>query len=177
MLAQPMTSYTFWLGQTSILIFAALFLAWWFEMRGNWLRGGGLLGIATCNPPLVLLPIVWLIFDRRFKTLIVGAVTALAMSFPVLYLLGPLNAFHAWYKALFACHVFRVNIPGHPEVFGIQSLLAAAGLPAVDLTLIGILFAVVIWFFRSRLTDTETLALLVVVSLLTVYAHTYSLVG
>jgi hypothetical protein len=177
MLVQPMTSYTFWLGQTTICIFAALFLAWWFEMRGDWLRGGGLLGIATCNPPLVILPIAWLVCDRRFKTLIVGVVTALAMSFPVLYILGPLNAFHAWYKALSSCNDFRVNVPGHPEVFGIQSLLAAAGLPVADLTLIGTAFAIVIWFFRSRLTDTETLALLVVVGLLTVFAHTYTLAG
>jgi hypothetical protein len=177
MLSQPMTSYTLWLGQTTICIFAALFLAWWFEMRGDWLRAGGLLGIATCNPPLVVLPIVWLLCDRRLKTLIVGLLTALAMSFPAVYVLGPLNAFHAWYKGLLSCNVFGANIPGHPEVFGIQSFFAAAGLPVGDLTLIGIACAIVMWFFRSRLTETETLALLVVAGLLTVFAHTYTLVG
>jgi hypothetical protein len=46
-----------------------------------------------------------------------------------------------------------------------------------DLTAIGIVCAVVIWFFRSRLTDAETLALLVLAGLLTVPAHTHSLVG
>ena len=46
-----------------------------------------------------------------------------------------------------------------------------------DLTAIGIVCAVVIWFFRSRLTDAETLALLVLAGLLTVPVHTHSLVG
>jgi hypothetical protein len=93
---QPMTSYTLWLGQTTIIIFAALFFAWGFEMRGDWLLGGGLLGVASCNPLLVLLAIVWRLCDRRFKTLIVGLATALAMSIPAIYiLLGPLNAFHS----------------------------------------------------------------------------------
>jgi hypothetical protein len=73
--------------------------------------------------------------------------------------------------------VIPVNRPGHPEVFGIQSLLAAAGLPLVNLTMMGIALAVVIWFFRHRLTDGETLALLVVVGLLTMFAHTYTLAG
>jgi len=60
---------------------------------------------------------------------------------------------------------------------GIRSLLVAAGVPTIDLTILGIAFAVVIWFFRSYLTDAETFALLVLGGLLTLNAHTYTLVG
>jgi hypothetical protein len=49
---------------------------------------------------------------------------------------------------------------------GIRNFLAAAGIPAVDVTMLGIGFAIVIWFFRSRLTDAETLALLVLAGVL-----------
>jgi hypothetical protein len=177
LLGQPFTSYTLWLGQTSLCIFALLVWAWWFEMRGDWRRGGVLLGIATCNPPLALLPIVWLLCDRRFKVLGVGLVTALVMAIPVLYVLGPLNAFRSWYDSLAIYNVYDVNVPGHREVFGIRSVFVAAGFPMIDLTVIGMAFAGVIWFFRSRLTDAEMLALLVIGGLLTLNAHTYTLAG
>ena len=63
------------------------------------------------------------------------------------------------------------------RLVGIRSFFAAADIFVFDLTAIRIVCAVVIWFFRSRLTAAETLALLVVAGLLTVNAHTPGLVG
>jgi Glycosyltransferase family 87 len=178
LLFAPFTSYTLWLGQTTIIIFALLVWAWWFELRGHWLPAGLLLGVATCNPPLVLLPIVWLLCDRRFKPLLVGLVTALVLSIPVFWVVGPLNAFYSWYEALSLYSVTGGNTPGSRDAFGIRSFVfAASRVTLPDLTVLGVACAVVIWFCRSRLTDAETLALLVLAGLLTTNAHPQTLVG
>jgi hypothetical protein len=99
------------------------------------------------------------------------------MSAPMFYVLNPLGAFQSWFNALSIYQLNDANLPGYKEFFGIRSMLAAAGVPLIDLTIVGIVFALVIWFFRSRLTDVETLALLVIAGLLTGHGRTFALIG
>src|SRR5262249_24690963 len=63
------------------------------------------------------------------------------------------------------------NRLGSCFVIGLSGLVAAAGGPQLDLTLLGVVLTGLLWWFRRRICEDDVLALLTLISLGIVYAH------
>jgi hypothetical protein len=92
------------------------------------------------------------------------------MAYP-LVLNGPVTEMRAWLGALQNYKTHEPNRLGSCFVVGIPSLVAAAGGPALDLTLMGIALTVTLWWYRDRVCEDDVPALLALITLGIVYGH------
>jgi cyclic lactone autoinducer peptide len=90
----PATAVTVCLGQNTFVT-CALLLAGFGTLRRRPIAAGLLFGAATYKPQLWLLVPVALIADRRWKALVVAAITSLALAAISVMLFG-LGPWHAW---------------------------------------------------------------------------------
>lgn len=177
-LGNPFTAHVLWMGQTTLIATAALAGAWVYAWRPSriWLAGT-LMAVATIKPQIALLPILWLLFERRWKVLAVGAAASLLLSLPELLAIGPIETFTGWLSAIARFREVGSNYIGAPHVFGVQNFLAAMGLKVPSLLVVSICATTALWWFRQRVVHWDILALLTTFSLLFGYSHDYDLVA
>jgi hypothetical protein len=174
----PFTHHVLFMGQTS-LIAAALLVCGWYLVYGKqsiWL-GGALLGATTLKPQIAALPILYLLLDRRLRVLGVAALASLLLAAPALWLNGPVVSIRTWLDALALYQGGEFQVAGFQHVFGIQSLLASAGVNIPNLYPLALAAVVVLRLRGQHLAPGETLGLIAAASLLFIYAHDYDLVG
>ena len=152
-LAMPPTAHWIYTGQVTLPAMA-LVIAGWIALRGNAsITAGVLFGLATYKPQYVALTIVWLLLDRQWRSLAVAACVSLMLAAPAVARLGISPAIFGWLGAMSSYNV-DANLPGHPMVMGVPSVLAALGWvqlsPFVAL-LFGLVFVVGLWWGRSSL--------------------------
>lgn len=78
-LGNPFTTHVIWIGQTSLIVAAAIIWAWRSIYNGHPIVGGVLLAVSGAKPQLSALVGFWLLLDRRFLALGVAAVASLAL--------------------------------------------------------------------------------------------------
>lgn len=140
-LAMPPTAQWIYTGQVTLPA-VALIIAGWFALRGNVpVMAGVLFGAATYKPHYLAMTIVWLLLDRQWRILVVTFCVSLMLAMPVMIQLGVFPAILGWLEAM-GSYVVEVNLPGHPMVMGVPSVLAALGGVRVSPT-IALLFALV----------------------------------
>lgn len=178
-LGSPFAAHLVWIGQVTPLA-AALVVGGWVAVRhGHDVWGGLLLGLATFKPHFVLLPLLWLLLERRLKVLAVAAGASAACAAPGLGLTDPLGVLGQWLRAVPTYQGDAANHLGGEFMVGIPSGLAALGVPMPALwalPLLGCLLTVGLWLGRQRLAQDDVLARLVLVLCLGVWVHSNDLV-
>jgi hypothetical protein len=176
-IANPFTLNIIVLGQTTLIVAAALVSGWYYAYRGRWVLSGVLIAISTIKPQLSLLVILWLLLERRWRILAVAAVTTLIFCLVPMVITGPIDVFFHWFASLGAHKNIFANVLGFPAVFSIQNLLYTAGIQVPQLLPLGIVITVLLWRYRSRLIIDDVIGLLLAISVLFGFAHHYDLIA
>lgn len=176
-LANPFTLNVILLGQTTLIVAAALVSGWYYAYRDKWVLSGILIAISTIKPQLSLLFILWLLLERRWRVLAVAAVTTLIFCLVPIAITGPIEVFVEWFASLGKHKNVFANVLGSPAVFSIQNLLYAAEIQVPQLLPLGIVITGLLWRYRSRLLIDDVIGLLMAISLLFGFAHHYDLIA
>lgn len=181
-IGNPFTNHVVWMGQTSLVAFAATMGAWVFAERKRWLIAGVCLGLASFKPQLCLLIGLWLLLEREWKTILTAAVTAVTLAvYPMLTQGGPMGALNAWRVGLTSGYGMLPNQPSFSHKIGIESLLNSMGvasLPGSLVVLSSMAATVALWLYRRHIRRSDVLALLMIFTFtFTSYLHDYDYVG
>lgn len=171
----PFTAHAAWLGGSCLLAAAFLIASWTCLERGRAVLGGILLGLATFKPQMALLPVLWLILERRWKVLAVGAGTALLMAVPAMVVSGPAGAFVEWLNAL-SYSSQRKTLDGYWTQMGLDRFLRSLGLVVPDLLPLAVLSTVALWLIRKRIDPRDVFPLLMGIAFQFIYLHDTDLV-
>lgn len=174
-IGNPFTIHTIRMGQTTLIIAAALVSGWYYARRGQWLIAGILIAISTIKPQLSLLIILWLLLERRWRLLGIAAGTTLLFCLVPMAISGPTEVFSDWFASLAAHEKVSANVVGNKYLFGIQNLLYVAGIDVPNLLPLAILLTLVLWYYRSQLIVDDILGILLAILLLFGVAHIYDL--
>lgn len=177
-LGSPFAAHLLWIGQVTPLAVALVVGGWVLVRQGRELLGGAILGLATFKPHFALLPLLWLLLERRVRVLAAAAGASAACALPGLGLRDPLGVVGAWLRAVPAYQADPANRLGGEFTVGIPSGLAALGLPPPPLwtlPLLGALLTVGLWLRRRRLDADDVLAWLVLLQCLGVWVHSNDL--
>jgi hypothetical protein len=165
------TIQALWLGQVSLIGAAALQGTWYLDRRRQALAAGICLAVASIKPQLMMLPLLWLLLERRWRLIAASGIAAMILMAYPLATNGPITEMKAWLGAIQDYKTHTPNHLGSCFVVGIPSLVAAAGGPSLDLTLAGVVLTVVLWLLRHRICEDDVPALLPLISLAVVYGH------
>jgi len=176
-LANPFTLNVIVLGQTTLVVAAALVGGWYYAYRDKWVLSGILIAISTIKPQLSLLVILWLLLERRWRILAVAAVTTLIFCLVPMVISGPIDVFIYWFNTLGKHKTIFANVLGTAGVFSLQDLFYAAGIKVPPLLPLGIVLTGLLWWYRSRVIIDDVIGLLMAVALLFGLAHHYDLVA
>jgi hypothetical protein len=169
--ASTFTFQTVWLGQVSLITATALQGAWYLDRKRRPVAGGMCLALASIKPQIMMLPLLWFLFEKRWRMILVsGLAVGLLMAYPLLRG-GPIVEMHAWVAAVRDYKTHEPNRLGSCFVVGLPSLVAAAGGPSMDLMLPGIILTGILWGLRRRVCADDVPAILMLVTLGIVYGH------
>ncbi len=169
------TAFVVWMGQTTLIAGAGLAAAWYYAGRGHTVLAGIALAIATFKPPLSLFVVVWFVLTRQWRVLLAAAATVLAFSLVPMIVVGPVEVFFDWLHAVGRYGDHPHNALGTRMLFNLRSFFHAVGIATPDLFVVGFLATVALWWSRQRFADRDLLALLIGVTLLFGYSHSYDL--
>jgi hypothetical protein len=179
-IGNPFTAHVLWMGQTSLVAFAATFAAWWFAGRTRWLAAGVCLGLASYKPQICMLVIFWMLLDRNWRVLITAGVSASVLALYPMVTQGPIAALLRWHEGIGAGYALESNLPSFPHKVGLESLFFAAGVPLSNTVLLctSILITIGLWCFRTRFHYTDVLSLLMAATFtFSGYLHDYDYVA
>jgi hypothetical protein len=172
--ANPFTMRTVWVAQITLAVSVAVIAAWHFANRRRELLAGVVLGLASIKPQFAILPSLWLLLDRRWKTLSVAALVASVLAAFPLALDGPIPLLRDWFHSMALFQDQEIDHVGSPIVIGLPSVLAAAGLgeiPAMLALVGGMAGVLALWTQRRRLCSDDLLALVLAIQVGLVWAH------
>lgn len=179
-IGNPFTAHVVWMGQTSLMAFAATMGAWFFSQRQKFVWAGICLGIASFKPQICLLLGIWFLLERNWKILAVAFATVTIMSaYPLVLYGGPVELLAAWHQGIQDSYSsLPFNQPGFQDKVGMESLFASLGLKIPSIKIVAIILAVLLWVFRKRINREDVLALLMGISFTFLgYTHVYDYVG
>lgn len=179
-IGNPFTAHVVWMGQTSLIAFAATMAAWFFSQRQKFVWAGICLGIASFKPQLCLLLGIWFLLERNWKILAVAFATVTIMSaYPLVLYGGPVGMLAAWHQGIQDSYSsLPFNQPGFQDKVGMESFFASLGLNIPAIKIVAIILAVLLWVFRNRINREDVLALLMGISFTFLgYTHVYDYVG
>jgi len=179
-IGNPFTTHVVWMGQTSLMAFAATMAAWFFSQRQKFVLAGICLGIASFKPQLCLLLGIWFLLERNWKILAVAFATVTIMSaYPLVLYGGPVGMLAAWHQGIQDSYSsLPFNQPGFQDKVGMESLFASLGLKIPAIKIVAIILTVLLWVFRKRINREDVLAILMGISFTFLgYTHIYDYVG
>ncbi|MCC3408708.1 MAG: DUF2029 domain-containing protein [Microcoleus sp. PH2017_10_PVI_O_A] len=179
-IGNPFTSHVVWMGQTSLMAFAATMGAWFFSQRQKFVLAGICLGIASFKPQLCLLLGIWFLLERNWKILAVAFATVIVMSaYPLVLYGGPIGMLAAWHQGIQDSYSsLPFNQPGYIDKVGMESLFASVGFKIPAIKIVAVILAVVLWVFRNKINREDVLALLMGISFTFLgFTHVYDYVG
>ncbi|MEG4217419.1 glycosyltransferase family 87 protein [Microcoleus sp. Pol14C6] len=179
-IGNPFTAHVVWMGQTSLIAFAATMGAWFFSQRQKFVLAGICLGVASFKPQLCLLLGIWFLLERNWKILAVAFATVTIMSaYPLVLYGGPVGMLAAWHQGIQDSYSsLPFNQPGFQDKVGMESLFASLGLKIPAIKIVAVILAVLLWVFRNRINREDILAVLMGISFTFLgYTHVYDYVG
>jgi hypothetical protein len=179
-IGNPFTAHVVWMGQTSLMAFAATMAAWFFSQRQKFVLAGICLGIASFKPQLCLLLGIWFLLERNWKILAVAFATVTIMSaYPLVLYGGPVGMLAAWYQGIQdSYHTLSFNQPGSKDIMGMESLFASFGLKIPAIKIMAVVLPVLLWVFRNRINREDIFAVLMGISFTFLgHTHSYDYVG
>jgi hypothetical protein len=171
----PSTAFVIWAGQTTLIATLALMLGWHCARRDRWMIGGALLAVSTIKPQLSFLVLLWLVLERRWRALASAAVSVVVLAAVPIAISGPIGVLTEWSAAAVRYAGGPYNVLGSRMIFGLGSMLAVAGIASSVLLPIAILIVGSLWYYRASLADEDLLPLLVGLSLLFGFSHSYDI--
>ncbi len=118
----------FWLGQTSIMITACLFVSYYFYCERKDVACGILLALALVKPQLSYPFLLWLILEGRGKILLAGGVMTLALFLVPFYLNGIWPTLTGWFGGVMYYWTHPITQIGSGiTLSAIQRLISVAG--------------------------------------------------
>ena len=172
-LGNPFTAHVLWMGQTTLIATACLAAGWVWVRRGYVWLGGLSIGFGTIKPQIAVFVVLWLLLERRWKALTIGAACVLLLSSAEILASGPIGALTGWVSAVSRYTQVPFNTMGNIHVFGLQNLIAAVGFDVPPLVLVGLAATMALWWFRRFIADRDILPLLIAFSTLFVFSHDY----
>jgi len=179
-IGNPFTTHVVWMGQTSLMAFAATMAAWFFSQRQKFVLAGICLGIASFKPQICLLLGIWFLLERNWKILAVAFATVTIMSaYPLVLYGGPVGMLAAWHQGIQDSYSsLPFNQAGDQDKVGMESLFASLGLRVPAIEIVAIILTVLLWVFRKRINREDVLAILMGISFTFLgYTHIYDYVG
>ncbi len=179
-IGNPFTASVLWTAQTSLIVSAALISGWQLVERGMWIIGGILLGFATLKPQLAFFPILWLIWQRRWRVLLVTGASIIVFAAVPIHVTGLVGTFWDWLMAIETYQGEEANLVGNQYIIGIKSILIASGLSipsAVIGSFIAVATIICLWgLHRYIKNNDDLLSILLSMGTLAIYARDYDLV-
>jgi hypothetical protein len=169
------TAFVIWAGQTTLIATLALMLGWHLARRDRWLLGGVLLAISTIKPQLSFLVMLWLVLERRWRMLAATAAGILVLAAVPIAISGPVGVMTEWSAAAMRYASGPYNTLGSRMIFGLGNVMAVAGIATSFVLPLGILIVGGLWYYRASLADGDILALLVGLSMLFGFSHSYDI--
>jgi len=169
------TAFVIWAGQTTLIATLALMLGWDLARRDRWLLGGVLLAISTIKPQLSFLVMLWLVLERRWRVLATIGAGVLVLAAVPIAISGPVGVITEWSAAAMRYAAGPYNTLGSRMIFGLGNVLAITGIATSFLLPVGMLVVGCLWYYRTSLADEDLLALLVGLSILFGYSHSYDI--
>src|SRR5450631_3760376 len=179
-IGNPFTAHVVWMGQTSIVAFAAIMGAWTLAQRKNWLGAGLCFGLASFKPQICILVGLWFLLEQDWKTLLVAFGTMLLLALYPIATQGPIGAFTAWRTGVSSGYALPFNLATFPHKVGMESLLSAAVvvIPGAVFLTVSVLATATLWIFRSSSHPADRLGLLMAITFtFSGYLHDYDYVG
>lgn len=177
-IAMPFAAHVSWMGQTSLLVLAALVGAWWLRDRGPAWALCVLLALAAIKPQMSMLFALGVIFTTPLWRWVGAGVLVLAsMVYPAIVSAGPIELVRHWLLEVQAYGQSELNAAGFQHATGMHSVLSALGvqLPSVVWVVLGALGAW--WVTRQpRWSPADQLAALACLTAALMPMHDYDLV-
>lgn len=166
-----------WVGQTSILITAALLASYYFYMRSDEVRSGIFLALALIKPQLAFTFFVWLLLEKKWKTLASSAVATVVLGIVPIYNHGIIKTIHDWISILNK-YIQNVNSECFWNLFGLQPLLKDFGIHINSpiIFICSILSVILIHRFYHNKDILELYGILTIIGLLLGQASQYDLI-
>jgi hypothetical protein len=169
------TAFVLYIGQTTLVVAAALAACWYCARRGRDVAAGLLLAFASIKPPLALFVALWFALDRRWRLLAATTITVLLLALGPMFMLGPLGALRAWLVGVANYAAAPQNALGSRMVFNLQAFLLTLGIATPNLLVLGVAATIALFAFRTRLAERDLLGVLVGLGLVFGYGHGYDL--
>ena len=171
-IGNPFTAHVAWMGQTSLIVTAAICLAFIWSGQGRYILAGIMLSIASIKPQLTLLIGLWLLFEKQYKVIGVAIIVSIVFSLPALVTSGialPLD----WLAALKGYQGGVHDVVTFRHVFGLRSFLSNFGIVTPTLLPIALACFGILFWKRKAFHRLDILPLLIMTSLIFIYAHDY----
>ncbi|WP_188312066.1 glycosyltransferase family 87 protein [Salinarimonas soli] len=177
-IGSPFTAHVVWLGNTSLLIGAALVGAWWFDRERRPVIAGILLALASIKPQFALLPGLWLLMERRWTTVFTAGLTVAALSALHVIQFGPIQSFRLWLEGLEVYDLVVDQLQPHATRgrMGVDVFLNSMHITDIVAIPLGLAILTVLWRYRTALSRLEILASLCAFAVLFLPSHNYDLV-
>jgi len=169
------TVFVVWMGQTTLIMTAALAGAWYYARRGEPIVAGIFLAVATMKPPLSLFVVAWFVLEREWKVLGTMTVAILVMASIPMYQSGPIQVYLDWLGSLGNYGVHASNALGSRMLFNLQSLLFAVGITTPSLIVFGLIGTLALWYWRHVFVENDLLGVVLGITLLFGYGHSYDI--
>jgi hypothetical protein len=179
-MGNPFMTHVVWMGQTSLVSFAAVACAWMFATRDARWCAGFCLGLASFKPQLCVLVFFWFFLEREWKILAAAVGTIPLLAFYPMVKQGPIAVFAQWKAGVQSDYALPFNVPGALHKIGLESLLHSIGLsiPSGVFLALSFLCVVVLWRVRASVPSIERLALLMLITFVfSNHLHDYDYVG
>lgn len=170
-IGNPFVAKSVYLGQMSLPCIVAALLSWQFKKDKRPILAGILLAIATLKPQVSMFYVLWLMLERDYKILTVGATLALVMMMPALLALGVIETFQSWFSSLNTYMNVPFNRPGSSNVVGLKSVFTSFGISLYYLEVIAIAAIVLLYVYRIKFSDIQIVSVFSIVSLTFIYGH------
>jgi hypothetical protein len=171
-IGNPLTSHVIWMGQTTLIVTAAICLAFIWSGQGKTILAGIMLSIASIKPQLSLLFFLWILFEQQYKVIGVGIIASVIVSIPAILSSG-LSLPLEWLNALEGYKDSAHSIMTFRHVFGLRSLLSDFGIILPSLLPVALICVGLIFWKRSLFYRIDVLPLLLITTLALIYAHDY----
>jgi hypothetical protein len=96
LIGNPLSAVTMHMGQLNFILLAAIVLFWHSYQSRKIVFAGLLLGVCTIKPQMSIALIVWLLLEKEFIILSIGAGFACVLMVPTFVYVGIVESFLSW---------------------------------------------------------------------------------
>ena len=166
-----------WVGQTSIFIAAALLASYYFYIRSSEISSGIFLAFALNKPQLAYTFFVWLVLEKKWKTLAASIAATMILGIVPIYNRGIITTIQDWINVLNE-YIQVVNRICFWNLFGLQPLFKDFGIQIGSPIIFICSIFLIIWIHKYyKTTDILKLyGILTIIGLLLGQASQYDLI-